>query len=868
VTWHREVWRRALALVGRRRLDRELEDELETHLECSAADYMARGLSPDEARHAALRDFGGVARTKEAYRDVRGFPLIESLGQDTRFALRVLRKSPVFTAVAVLTLALGIGANGAIFGVADSLLARPLPGLETDRLAVVVIGQKGPAAAADFLDWRRLNTSFTELAAYRQRDVNLTGAGAAERVFAAQTTANFFTTLGLTAALGRTFVARDESADVPVAVLTHGYWQRRFGGDVAIVGRSIDLDGRPHTVVGVMPPDVEMPMPTDVWVPLALTPVEQSRRDILTLRVVGRLKPGSTLDAAKAEFAALGQQLEAAFPATNRNRRTGVMPLTEFVQGTMTRSALFLLLGCVGVVLAIACLNIAGLQVARATSRTRERNLRAALGASRWRLVQLLIVENLVIAAIGGTVGVLVASGCLSALLRSMPADIVRLIPGLARIHVDGRVLTFMLAVTLASGIFSGIVPAIGSGKRRLVSSGSRQRVRSVFVAAQIAVAVVMLVIGWLFVQGQRNLLRHHDVPDPDRVVVLSVNLPSARYPDDGARSRFYQAALQSFASAPGTVSAAAGTTLPLSNNGTIWSRVDVEGFSPPPSTPAPAVVQQTISPEFFHVLGIPLVAGRTFGASDRLDTPPVAVVSETMARRYWPNGDAIGKRVRLRGQTSEPWREIVGIAGNVLYDWTYRVPEAVVYEPIAQAPLVKSAFAIRVAGDAGGSALSLAAELGQVDPLLPAFGVMSLRDAVAESFAGTAQISAMMNMLAGLAFAIAMIGIYGIVAYTVAARTREFGVRIALGARRADIFRLVMRHAVVLSMSGVGCGLVAVVAATRLTRSLVFAAGAGTQAMTLAGMAAVVAVAALLACCGAARTATHADPVESLRAD
>jgi putative ABC transport system permease protein len=279
-------------------------------------------------------------------------------------------------------------------------------------------------------------------------------------------------------------------------------------------------------------------------------------------------------------------------------------------------------------------------------------------------------------------------------------------------------------------------------------------------------------------------------------------------------------------------------------------------------------VVQQTVSAEFLHVLGIPLIAGRTFSASDRPDTSPVAVVSETMARRYWPNGDAIGKRVRLRAQTSQPWREIVGIAGNVLYDWTQRVPEAVVYEPMAQAPLAKSAFAVRVAGDAGASAPSLTAELGHVDPLLPAFGVMSLKDAVAESFAGTAQISAMMTMLAGLAFAIALIGIYGIVAYTVAARRREFGVRIALGARRADIFRLVMRHAVVISASGVGCGIVGVVAASRVTRSLVFAAGTGSQAMTLVGIAAVVSVAALLACCGPARSATRADPVESLRAD
>ena len=868
MTWHRTIWRLTFDLVRRRRLDRELDAEFDAHLDCATSEYVASGMSLDAARRAALRDFGGVARSKEAYRDVRGFPVFEALAQDARFALRLLRKSPVFTTIAVVTLALGIGANGAIFGVADALLARPLPGIDTRRLAVVAIQQKTPAAAADYLDWKRLNTSFASLAAYRQRDANMTGVGPAERLYAADVTSNFFPTLGLQPALGRIFTVRNDAVDEPAAVLTHGFWQRRFGGDPGVVGRTIDVDGLPHTIVGVMPAGVEMPMPTDVWLPLALTPAEQSRRDVPTLRVVGRLKPDATLDQAAAEFAAIARQLEESFPATNRNRRTHVMPLIEYVQGSITRSALVLLLACVGIVLGIACVNIAGLQVARVTTRERERNLRTALGASRWRIVQLVLVENLVIAAIGGAAGIFVASGCVSLLLASMPADIVRLIPGFAHIRIDGRALAFMTLATLASGVLSGVAPAIGSARRRLTSTESRQRLRSAFVVAQIAVALVLVVIGLLFVRGQRNLLQLHQVPDAAGVVVLSVNLPVARYPDAASRSRFYDAALAGLAAVPGASSAATCSTVPLSNNGTTWGRVDIEGRHPSPSLPAPSAVEQTVSSNFFHVMGIPLRAGRTFDATDRARTTSVVIISDVMATRYWPDGDAIAKRIRIHSQQSEPWLEIVGIAGDVLYDWTRRVPEAVVYRPVAQAPLAASTFAVRVAGDAATSAPALTRALAKVDPLLPAFGVMSLDAAIAESFAGTSQITAMMSMLGGLAFAIAIVGVYGIVAYTVAARTREFGVRMALGAQRADIFRLVMRHAIVISGLGVGVGVAAAVAASRVTRGVVFTSGSATELTTLVGTAGVVAVATIVACFGPARLATRADPVDSLRAD
>ncbi len=794
--------------------------------------------------------------------------MLEALVQDARFALRLLRKAPVFTAVAVLTLALGIGANGAIFGVADALLARPLPGIDAGRLAVVAIGQKAPAAAADYLDWKRLNTSFTEMAAYRQRNVNLTGLGAAERLYAADVTANFFATLGLGARLGRTFTSNDDTLDEPVTILTHGYWQRRFAGDAGVVGRVLDIDGRPYTIVGVMPPDVEMPMPTDLWLPLSLTAAEWSCRDILTLRVVGRLKPESSLGEAQAEFATIARQLEIRLPETNRNRRTHVMPLNEYVQGSITRSALFLLFGCVTIVLVIACANVAGLQVARLTSRERESNLRSALGASRWRLAQLALVENLVVAAFGGAAGVFVASGCVSLLLASMPPDIVRLIPGFARIQIDYRALAFMTATTLASGIVTGGAPALRSSRRRLTSAGPRQRFRSLFVVVQIAVALMMLAIALLFVRGQRDLLRVHEVPEAARVVVLNVNLPRDRYPDAGTRGRFYKAALERLSAAPGVTAAATCTTTPLSNNGTTWVRVDIEGQDASPLVPPTYVVAQSVSPDFFPLMGITLAAGRGFNDGDRGGTSRVAMVSEAMARRYWPAGDAIGKRVRINDEGVSPWVEVVGIAGNVLYDWTQRVPEAVLYQPVAQAAPPSSTFAVRVSGDIKTSATVLRHELAKIDPLLPAYGVLGLEDAIAESFAGTRQITAMMNLLAALAFAIAVIGIYGIVAYTVAARTREFGVRMALGARRVDIFRLVMRQAFLLSACGVCFGLAAGAAAARVTRGLVFAAGSASATTMLIGTAGLVAVTTVLACCVPARRATRGDPVEALRVD
>jgi len=390
---------------------------------------------------------------------------MDALFQDLRHAIRSLLKSSGFTTVAILTLTLGIGANTAIFSVADALITHPLRGIDSDRLAVVAVGQKAPAAAADYFDWTRLSHSFDQLAAYRQRDATLTGINQPERVYATDATPNFFATLRAEAAAGRTFLSSGEDIDASVVVLSHGLWQRDFGGDAHVIGRVVDVDGRPRTIIGIMPSDFEVPVPTELWLPRSLTPAERAKRDALTLHVVGRLKQGITITEAQAEMSTIGRQLESSYPTTNTNRRPHVMALREFVQGNLTRAAIFLLLGLVAVVLLVACANVAGLQLARASIREREIALRMALGANRWRIAQLVLVENIVVSVVSGALSLVVASFCINLLLRSLPSDVARLIPGFTHIRIDGRAIAFTMLVMSASAILAALAPALRSSR-------------------------------------------------------------------------------------------------------------------------------------------------------------------------------------------------------------------------------------------------------------------------------------------------------------------------------------------------------------------------------------------------------------------
>ena len=513
---------------------------------------------------------------------------MDTLVQDLQHAARSLGKSPGFTLVVVLTLALAIGASTAVFSIADALIGHPIRGVSaTDRLVVVAVPQKAPAAAADYFDWRRLSGSFESLSAYRQPHGNMTGAGVPERMYVAAVLPDFFRTLQAQAGMGRTLDAPDRADrdDTQSAVLSYGLWQRRFGGDAAVVGRVVDIDGRPYTIVGVMSKEFEFPTPTDVWIGLDLTAAERARRDALTLRVIGRLKPSIAIAEAQSEMSTIARQLERAYPVRNLNRRVRVMPVNEFVQGTITRSAIFMLLAVIGIVLLVACANVAGLQLARAADRQREIVVRAALGATRWRIVRLVLIENAVVSALGAVSGVAVASACVSALLRSMPGSVARLIPGFTHIGIDLRALAFTAVVTMVTCVLAAAAPAFRSAAAAPAESLNeyritgvavpRQRHRHAFVAGQLAAAFALLVTSGLFASGFRNLLRSQAIHEPRQVLVMSVALPPARYNDAQARQRFYTEAVDRLAAIPGVQDAATFTTIPLSNNGTSWSLVE-----------------------------------------------------------------------------------------------------------------------------------------------------------------------------------------------------------------------------------------------------------------------------------------------------
>ncbi|HUK31468.1 MAG TPA: ABC transporter permease [Candidatus Acidoferrum sp.] len=803
---------------------------------------------------------------------------MHSLWQDFRFGFRNLLRNPGFTAIAALTLSLGIGANTAIFSVADAFLLRPLPFSNLDRLAAVVNGQKAPVTAADYLDWKAENHSFEQLAAYKQEDVSISGDGQPEQVFGVQVTADFLETLAQGPQIGRGFAAgEDEPGKNQVAILSYGLWQSRFGGDSRIAGRTVNLDGKPFTVIGVMGRDFNFPVPTDLWTPFDFSPQQWGDRKAHSLKVVGRLKVGVSIAQAQAEMKTISGRLELAYPATNKNIKAHVMPLAEFVEGTLTRSATFLLLAVVGVVLLIACANIANLQLSRGSARGREIAVRAALGASRLRVVRLLLAENVLLALFGGAASLLFSDFFLRLLLHSMPGEIARLIPGWDQLQLDNRSLLFTMAIAILSGILAGLWPAFGGSKADLNlalreggrgSTGSRlqQRFRSIFVVAQIATALALLVSANLAVRGLRGILHSADAYDPGHTLVLAVNLPAASYSNESARARFYQQATDRLASLPGVQSAAMFSAFPLSNNGVDWEDFQIEGRVAPDAAHSPNAVMQSVSPGYFGLMHVQLKQGRNFTDGDTSNSLGVAIVSEKLARRSWPGQSAIGKRIQVGEPDSrEPWLEVVGVAGDVLYDWTNESPEAVIYRPVAQSPMREAFFGLRVAGAPSSFSDAARAHLATLDPLLPAFDVMSLDEAIHESLAGNSQIAGMMGILSFIALVIAIVGVYGVVAFAVTARLHEFGIRMALGAQKRDIFLLVMRRGALLAAGGLAVGGPAAFAMGKVLSGGLFGIG-GVPTSILVAVAAVLIAVTLVACWIPARRATRVDPLVALR--
>jgi predicted permease len=886
------AWHRLKALVLRKRLDRDLEAELSFHLAMREAEYLRDGIAPERARDEARRQFGNVTHFKEETREMWTFPSFESLRQDVRFAFRTLRKSPGFTIVAVLALAIGIGGNTAIFSLVDSVRAHALPYSEPDRL-VQLWGnvlrarlERRGTSYPDYSDWRKLTKSFVEVAAVDQQSVTLTGVDETERISSEYVAAPYFSILGATPARGRTFSDAEDVVGQPsyVTVLSDGLWRRRFGADPQIVGRTITLTGRSYTVIGVMPPHFKgITDRAELWVPFAVyaPPTVMAERGNRGFAPIARLKPGVTVAAAQSEMDGIAKQLEQAYPATNEKRGVEVSPLDVELVGAL-RPALLTLMTAVAFVLLIACANVANLLIARSETRRREIAVRTALGAGRGRLMRQLITESCVLTGLGAIAGLAFAQGAVALLVAQSPVTF----PSFVTPGLDARVAAFTVAVSLACGILVGLAPGLQARSVDLNSAlketargsdGRRsQRLRNALVVAELAMAVVLLVGAGLMIRSVRNLIALDPGFAPDHVLAMRVSIPRANVPPPaptlpGAAAPPAQpvilgrALLDRVRTVPGVSAVALGTDLPLDGGGGAVFYA-AEGMPPVNAQNVPRAYFHRVSPEFFATLRIPIVAGRSFEESELTATSPALIVSERVIKRFWPGQDPIGKRVKFGQLTSQnPWLTIVGVVGEVKYRGLPDNPTADpdVYLPFADRN-AQISLAVRTSVPPSTLVAPIRALIRSVDPSIPVYATASMDELIASQTSQSRFTMWLMGVFAAIALALAVIGIYGVMSYLVSQRTREIGIRLALGARGADILRLVVGNGVRLIAIGIGIGVAAAVALQRLVSTLLFGVTAADAAAVVA--IGILAVVALIACYLPAVRATRVDPLRALR--
>ncbi|MGO9271210.1 MAG: ABC transporter permease [Terriglobia bacterium] len=802
--------------------------------------------------------------------------------QDLRYALRMLAKSPGFTAVAVMALALGIGANTAIFSVIDALLLRPLAFDGLDRLVLVWEtlpqgGEVDQVPPADFRDWSSQNHVFDHLAAYRWWDVNLTGGGEPERVEGCLVSGSFFATLGVKAALGRTFQAGEgQFGWDPVAVISDRLWQQRFGADPDVIGKTVQLDGRTYTVVGVLPPRLEWPTGVELWAPLALTNEEKTERRQASLLVLGRIRPRYSLSEAQAEVDVIARRLGQLHPETSAGRGAKLLPLPGNDFDNIIRSFLLVLMGGAGFVLLMACANVANLQLARAVGRRKEVGLRAALGATRWRLVRQLLTESIVLSLLGAALGTLVAYLGVNLIRTNVPAEQVKDIPGFYAMQLNGRGLEFTLAVALLTGIISGLVPAIRTSKVDLMKTlkeegrsstiGSKPlRLRGFLVAAEFALALMLLVGTGLMVKGFVRMFNSQTQDfDPQNVLTLRIALSRWKYPTPHQKAVFYKQVLDRIATIPEVESDGAANSLPSSGE---WDSVvfSIEGHATSVLTEKRHADLEKASGNYFHTLRVPLLKGRDFTAQDE-GTAPVAIISASMARRYWPNEDPLGKQIKLGASDSEePWMTIVGIVADVKQSILSSTPRPTLYVPYPQSPPAVMTLVVRTGVNPLSLISSVRHEILSVDKDQPIFGIKSMEDFVADNVGGIEIATALMGSFGVVALILAAVGIYSVMAYSVSQRTQEFAVRLALGAQRRDIMGLVVGHGLRLAVAGLVVGLPGAFALTRVMSSLVFGV-VGLDLPALGGFTLLLLAVATVASYLPAMRATNANPIEALR--
>jgi putative ABC transport system permease protein len=806
---------------------------------------------------------------------------MQNLLQDLRYAFRILAKSPGFTSIAILTLALGIGANTAIFSVVHGVLLKPLAFRDPSRL--VIVAEKSPfptisTSYQNYVDWREQSHSFQAMEATRAAGLSLTGAGEPELLAARMVTAGLFPLLGVEAREGRTFLSdEDRAGSAPVALLTYGLWQRRFGGSKEIIGKTIHLDSRPYTVVGVLPPGFQLLQPADIFVPFVpwAATLPDDRNWHPGIIVVARLKAGVSREQARAEMVGITKRLEQQYPDYNTGTSADVVGLQEqMVQNV--RPALILLLGAVTLVLLIACVNVANLLLARAAARGREVAIRTALGAGRTRLVRQLLTESILLSLGGGLLGIGFAWGSLGPLLKISAGSIPQVVP----IQLDRSVLAFTFGVSLLTGLFFGLVPALRTAKldlRETLNEGSRgstsgpghHRLRGVLVASEIALAVLLLVGSGLLL---RSFSRLQEVPPgfrPDHLLVADIPLSPTAYAKPDLRYELFDRLLERSKALPGVRSAGAASFLPVSGGGSIM-HFNITGH--PPKTPHDyvAVGYRTITPNYLETLGVPLLQGRLLTPADNEKSPAVVVINAAMAKTYFPGENPLGKRLQL-GATPDkdvPTMEIVGVVGDVRPGLGVD-PQTEMYLPYRQADLVLPVFqlslVLRTADDPQFQAPALRSTLAEIDPNQPLVKVRTMEDNMAATVAQPRFRTWLIGIFAAVALVLAAVGVYGVMSYTVTQRTGEIGIRVTLGAQSEDVFTTIVGEGLRLALAGVGVGILAALALTRLLQSFLYGISAY-DPLTFLGVAVLLTTVAAAASFFPARRATLVDPMVALR--
>jgi putative ABC transport system permease protein len=865
----REIFHRLRASLRRGKTEREMDAEMRFHLEMETAENIRRGMSEEEARRAALRSFGGVEQVKEAYRDLSRFRLIEGLWQDVRFSARLLLKQPGFLAVAVLTLALGIGANTAIFTVVNGMLIRSLPYRDPSQLVLLGAGIDivHPNSERNPWGWRDRLKSFEQLAAYglNEGGVNLTNAGEAERIDGRDVSANFFQTMGVSPVVGRFFGPEQERGEnLAVAVISSRLWKRRFEAKPDAIGKTIQLNGKSFTIIGVAPPELQYPAKLDVWIPFSFVPTRDNavfNSPLGERQIFGRLRSGATPVEAEAELKA------------KLKEEVGVMPLFEDLTRKI-RQTLMLLMAAVGFVLLIACANVANLLLARSATRRKELAVRAALGAGRGRLIRQSLTESLLIGVIGGLAGLMLALWLRYLLLALSPPEI----PRLDEITLDYRVLAFNAALALLTGVMVGLLPAIQGSKVDLIESlkddvqklgggASALSLKNALIAGEIALSLVLLIGAGLLLRSMTKVLSVNAGFERENVLSVSVALPVARYYKEPANaSEFYRRLIEQISAIPGVQAVGATSKIPLSREDAWGSSVEVEGaLRPPKSSEFGADILWT-SPDYIKAMGIPLLQGRAFTDADRMQAPPVLIINETLARRVFPDGNALGKRMRISSFYNRGPREIVGVVGAVKSYGLEEEPRREIFIPYMQAlERWPTTLAIRTVGDPMAIASSVREAIRRLDDSLPPYDVKTLEQRVSDSVAPRRFLVSLMSLLALLALALAATGIYGVLSYLVAQRTREIGIRMALGATAGDVLSLILKRGAILILIGTAAGLAGAIALTRLIKTLLFGVSA-TEPAVFAVAAVLLILTALLAAYIPGRRATKVDPLVALR--